>query len=266
MIMPRDEDSQRSKRPNRSAAAAQLLAERKKNQTAVGATLLHMSEKIGVVEQTRLAPEFQTALEHYEDYQKMMVRTIQRLETILQPNSTILETGAIESEERSDPYEVAAQTIKMTRHMMPEKEQTAMAAVEAMFKRMAILNRECQLKGRRAIRKSRRFVAAEYNTMKENEKNMMEHRDMMDTARHELKGTRTALEVEEKGQVYEEAVRQFDEQAGIIWNDCERLVADKANHQRELLDWFEVRARHHQQVVLMIEQNLKRLGISTKQH
>lgn len=70
--------------------------------------------------------------------------------------------------------------------------------------------------------------------MLENQKQLMRARDIMDSARHDLKQTRTSAEVEERGKMYEQVVHEFDVQAGKMMNACENLGCDKTNHLREI--------------------------------
>jgi hypothetical protein len=57
---------------------------------------------------------------------------------------------------------------------------------EAIAKRLALMQRENQRKSRRAIRKLRRFVSHEYEAMINEQKRLMNARDIMDSARHDV--------------------------------------------------------------------------------
>jgi hypothetical protein len=51
----------------------------------------------------------------------------------------------------------------------------------------------------------------------------------------QLKQTRTTVEVEAKGKIYEQAVHEFDKQACKMLTACENVPQDKLAHQREFL-------------------------------
>ncbi|EFO20728.1 hypothetical protein LOAG_07760 [Loa loa] len=191
---------------------------------------------MGIVEQTRLAPEFVVDIEKYYKYQEDVDKLVDRLEVVLQNNETILRHGNVECGEAADPYEVFAQNINFFRQFHMESVQAPLVEAEAVVKRLAIMNREMQAKGRRSIRKMRRFVTQEKLAMIEAQKKLMQARDTMDAARHALKQTRTTEMVEEKGKFYERMVSEFDQQAARVAAFPEHLPTDKEEHQKELFD------------------------------
>ncbi|OZC06599.1 hypothetical protein X798_06421 [Onchocerca flexuosa] len=82
----------------------------------------------------------------------------------------------------------------------------------------------------------RRFVTQEQLAMIEAQKKLMQARDIMDAARHELKQTRTTETVEIKGKYYERTVSEFDQQAARVAAFIEHLPIIKEEHQKELFD------------------------------
>ncbi|KAI6205996.1 BAR domain-containing protein [Aphelenchoides besseyi] len=252
--------TERSKSEDSKLDARAALAERKKNRGILGSIGLRIGERVGVIEQTRLAPEFDEQITHYFEYQSTEDDLIGQLEEVLQPNVAIRANGRIESPQNEDPFDVLANSLRNFRHSAPA-EQTRMKCAEAIVRRLALDHRTCQRKGRRTLNKSRVFVTKDFSYMTAVNKQLMLARDIMDGARHELKATRTHAEVEEKGRIYEQSVHEFDEQAGQLAAGFERLPRDKEIHQRELLDWFEVQARYHAQAQLVIAHQLKQIGI-----
>ncbi|KAI6173997.1 BAR domain-containing protein [Aphelenchoides besseyi] len=251
---------ERSKSEDGKLDARAALAERKKNRGLLSSIALRMGERVGVIEQTRLAPEFDDQITHYFEYQSTEDDLIGQLEEVLQSNAAVRVNGGIESPQNEDPFDVLANALRNFRHSAPA-EQTRLKCVEAIVRRLALDHRTYQRKGRRTLNKSRVFVAKDYNYMTGVNKQLMVARDIMDSARHELKATRTRAEVEEKGRIYEQSVHEFDEQAGQLAAGFERLPRDKEIHQRELFDWFEVQARYHAQARLLIASQLKQIGI-----
>uniref|UniRef100_A0A158Q837 BAR domain-containing protein n=1 Tax=Elaeophora elaphi TaxID=1147741 RepID=A0A158Q837_9BILA len=195
-----------------------------------------VGERMGIVEQTRLAPEFVAEIEKYYKYQDDVDKLVDRLEVVLQNNGAILRLGNIECDEKMDPYEIFAQNINAFRSFHTENTRAPLVEAEAVVKCLAIMNREMQAKGRRSIRKMRRFVTHEQLAMIEAQKKLMQTRDTMDAARHELKQTRTTEMVEEKGKFYERMVSEFDQQAARVAAFAEHLPIDKEEHQKELFE------------------------------
>ncbi|MCP9265026.1 Cuticle collagen sqt-1 [Dirofilaria immitis] len=71
-------------------------SEKKKKRRSVGKLLLKVGERMGLVEQTRLAPEFVVEIEKYYKYQDDVDNLVDRLEVVLQNDATILQQGNIE--------------------------------------------------------------------------------------------------------------------------------------------------------------------------
>ncbi|VDN07102.1 unnamed protein product [Thelazia callipaeda] len=230
-------DSQYTESIPASAILEDEESEKKKRRGPVGKLLFKVGERIGIVEQTRLAPEFVTEIEKYYKYQEDIDSLVDKLENVLQNDESVLQQGNIECAENNDPYEILAHSIKAFRPLQHENVKETLITAEAVVKRLAIMNREMQIKGRRSIRKMRRFVAQERVAMIEAQKKLMQARDIMDAARHEaLKQTRTTDMVEEKGKFYERMVIEFDQQAARVAAFPEHLDVDKEEHQKELFN------------------------------
>ncbi|CAD5234491.1 unnamed protein product [Bursaphelenchus xylophilus] len=241
--------------------AARALAEKKKKRGLVGGLFLKVGEKVGIVEQTRLAPEFITELEKYSKYQDVADNVVEGLEGVLQMNPEILQTQKIECEHKKDPIELFGKAVKHMRDHVPRERLQQTMNVEAILKRMAILHRDGQVKGRRSIRRLRRFVATEYKEFIANHEQLINARDVMDAARHEVKQARTTEQVEQRGRIYEQAVHEFDELAGKLALSCDNLGTDRLVHEREILDWFEVSARHHYNMAYTLNETLAKMGV-----
>ncbi|KAK6113515.1 BAR domain family protein [Brugia pahangi] len=235
--------------------------EKRKKRGPVGKLFFKVGERMGIVEQTRLAPEFVTEIEKYYKYQEDVDKLVDRLEIVLQNDETVLRSGNIECSEKTDPYEIFAQNINAFRSFQPENAQVSLTEAEAVVKRLAIMNREMQSKGRRSIHKMRQFVTHEKLAMIEAQKKLMQARDTMDAARHDLKHARTTEMVEEKGKYYERMVREFDQQAARVAAFPEHLPADKEEHQKELFDYFETLGNFHQNANLLLEEHLPLMKI-----
>jgi len=223
--------------------------------------ILCAAEKIGIVPKaTHLAPELLTEIDRYLKYQDVASSLICCVEQYLQRNPFILAASVIEAPVKQDPHDILARAIKYFRYSLGETNKSNMVLAEAIVKRMALLQRSNQLKGLQVIMKLRNFCFDEYEAMVEENKLLIIKRDNMDFARRKLAQTKTSEEVEEKGKIYEDAVRQFDVQAEKINARCEELSRDKSEHQREFLDFFELQARYHKLNSILITEHLKKIS------
>uniref|UniRef100_A0AAF5PN04 BAR domain-containing protein n=1 Tax=Wuchereria bancrofti TaxID=6293 RepID=A0AAF5PN04_WUCBA len=207
-----------------SSAISDDESEKRKKRGPVGKLLFKVGERMGIVEQTRLAPEFVAEIEKYYKYQEDVDKLVDRLEIVLQNDETVLRSGNIECGEKTDPYEIFAQNINASRSFHPENAQVALTEAEAVVKRLAIMNREMQTK-------------------------------------EKLKQARTTEMVEEKGKFYERMVREFDQQAARVAAFPEHLPTDKEEHQKELFDYFETLGNFHQNANLLLEEHLPLMKI-----
>uniref|UniRef100_A0A1I7Z0H9 BAR domain-containing protein n=1 Tax=Steinernema glaseri TaxID=37863 RepID=A0A1I7Z0H9_9BILA len=252
----------------------------KKDRGAVRNMFFKVGEKIGVVEQTRLAPEFLAEMDKYFAYQTVVDGLIDRLEGVVQQDPDVLSTG-IEAPEKMNPFEMFAKNVKLFRGNLSDKQQKeSLVSIESLLKRLAIHDREAQQKGRWALRKMRKFAANEKISMEEDhqklvaardamdaarheedQQKLLAARDAMDAARHELKQTRTMENLELKGKLYEKSVHEFNEQAAKVLSYAEKLPEDKTNHQHEVLEFFEVISQTCGTMSVQIKQVLQELGV-----
>uniref|UniRef100_A0A914S555 BAR domain-containing protein n=1 Tax=Parascaris equorum TaxID=6256 RepID=A0A914S555_PAREQ len=131
------------------------------------------------------------------------------------PNDAkVLAEGFIECPEKMDPYEQFAKNIKAFRQFQPEDKK----------RRLKHLSEDLAFRGRRSIRKMRRFIAAERSAMMEEQKKLMKARDAMDAARHETYPS----------------LPDFD---------C--------------FQYFDVLATFHQNAAAMLSEHLSRLGVGS---
>ncbi|KAI6210784.1 hypothetical protein M3Y96_00364800 [Aphelenchoides besseyi] len=128
---------ERSKSEDGKLDARAALAERKKNRGLLSSIALRMGERVGVIEQTRLAPEFDDQITHYFEYQSTEDDLIGQLEEVLQSNAAVRVNGGIESPQNEDPFDVLANALRNFRHPAPA-EQTRLKCVEAIVRRLAL--------------------------------------------------------------------------------------------------------------------------------
>ncbi|KAH7726650.1 Protein W06D4.3 [Aphelenchoides avenae] len=241
-------------------AAQHALSEKKKKRGMAAKLFLRAAEVLNVVEQTHLAPEFQTEIKKYHDYNDRVDSLVSGLEGVLQMNPAVLVNGRIEASERRNPYEILAKSMKHFRHFCPADKKAFVVLSEAITKRFALLDREMQVQGRFTIRKLRRFVSHEYHELVEDQRKLSVALELMDEARHKVKQSKTKEILEWNGRVYERAVYEFDQQASQVNEYCELLPQSKEHHQQELLQWFGLLHHHHKQCAVVIADNLAKHG------
>ncbi|VDM30427.1 unnamed protein product [Toxocara canis] len=93
---------------------------KKKERGPVGRMLFKVGERLGIVEQTRLAPEFIAEIEKYYKYQDAVEKIVTQLEMALQNDPKVLADGFIECPDKMDPYEQFAKNIKAFRYFQPD--------------------------------------------------------------------------------------------------------------------------------------------------
>ncbi|MFH4977019.1 hypothetical protein AB6A40_003728 [Gnathostoma spinigerum] len=248
---------------DKNKADSESNKKRLRERGPVGRLFFKVGERIGVVEQTRLAPEFLAQINGYTKYQIQVESCVFSLESIVQNDPSILSQGKIEAAEKSDPYEVLAKSIKAFRQFQPEDKKESMVTVEAIIKRLAIMHRELQNNARKAIDGMHQFITTVKSEMNKEREKLMKARDVMDDARHALKQTKTTEQVEEKGKQYERTVHEFDVQAAKVAAFPENLPNDKKAHRLEIFDFFDILSDFHRVAAALLTDYLAELGVDS---
>ncbi|KAE9420752.1 hypothetical protein Angca_000358, partial [Angiostrongylus cantonensis] len=144
------------------------------------------AERIGLVEETKLEPTFKEGISKVESYRLALDGALDGLELMMQPNRKVLETGAISSPPKQNPYELAASGCTKLKEFVSNKLESRLDIIINAMNSMASTERAAQTKGRAAIRRIRRFVTVDNKEMKADVEKMNEGLLQMDVARHEV--------------------------------------------------------------------------------
>uniref|UniRef100_A0AC34FGA2 BAR domain-containing protein n=1 Tax=Panagrolaimus sp. ES5 TaxID=591445 RepID=A0AC34FGA2_9BILA len=217
--------------------------------------ILRIGEKVGIIEQTRIAPEFIQDIEKYIKYYDVADDLVGSLEGVLQKNPRVLATSRIEALEKQDPYEEATRACRLLVELYDHEQKThkLWTIFHGCFQNLAKLHREVQLNGRRAIRKLRRFVSKDHLQMLEEQRKLMISRDIMDSARHDVRQTKTSEEVEHFGKLYEGCVHDFDCQAAKVEAYILVLPNNRIWHIREVHEVFDLLGQYHHDVAKTLD-------------
>ena len=111
---------------------------------------LRVGEKIGVVEQTRIAPEFMTEIDKYFKYYEVADNLVDGIEGVVQKNPLILKSTMMEAPEKEDPYEVVSQSARAIQQMYQNEPQTfkVFGILADCFLQLGLLQRDSQLNGK----------------------------------------------------------------------------------------------------------------------
>uniref|UniRef100_A0A7E4WBT1 BAR domain-containing protein n=1 Tax=Panagrellus redivivus TaxID=6233 RepID=A0A7E4WBT1_PANRE len=233
----------------------QVSEKRKKKRSNL---FLRVGEHFGVVEQTHLAPEFKNEIAHYDKYYQLADLLVDGIEIVFQHNPRMLQNNCIECPVKQDPHEDAARAARNIMHVYSKEAVSVklLGIISDCFKQLAMMIRESQMRGRRSIRKLRRFVSKDQERYVEEKNKMDLALDIMDSARHDLKQTKTKDEVEEKGHYYEQCVHEFDVQAAKVDEFCQTLHSAKKMHYREVIEAFDLLGKCHRSLVVCLDQHL----------
>ncbi|VDM54262.1 unnamed protein product [Angiostrongylus costaricensis] len=227
------------------------------------------AERIGLVEETKLEPTFKEGISKVESYRLALDGALDGLELMIQPNRKVLETGAISSPPKQNPYELAASGCTKLKQFVnnrlentgPIKRelQSRLDIIINAMNNMASTERAAQTKGRAAIRRIRRFVTVDNKEMKADVEKMNEGLLQMDVARHEVKNSKTKEELEEKGVLYQKTVRNFNEQASKIQLVIDELPSTIFTNQREVVKFFAQREKYHTTAAEILKEAVENL-------
>ncbi|KAK0407141.1 hypothetical protein QR680_019027 [Steinernema hermaphroditum] len=255
-------NEKREEKPPNAPADGKKEPPKKKERGALRTIFVRVAKKFNLVENTNLSPEFLEHIDTYDTYQNDIDDLIDRLEGLLQQDPEVLSAGEIVAKKAQNPFELLAYNIKNFRETLRiEEKKESLIAIESMLKRLAINDRDVQVKGRQALRKMRRFVSKDKEGVQKAYAEVLHALDTMDIARKELTRAKTRDNVEQKGKLYEATVAEFDQKAAVLYAFPEKLPEVKAVHQQEIIEFFEVVSQNQRMVAKGLKQTLAALGV-----
>lgn len=107
---------------------------------------LRVGEKIGIIEQTKLAPEFAAEIERYNKYTEVLDNLIDGLEGTVQENPRVLYASQIECPKDHDPSEEFASAVRQYQRVFDVNSKTSnmVGIVCECFLNVAIRTRDLQ--------------------------------------------------------------------------------------------------------------------------
>uniref|UniRef100_A0A0K0DJS3 BAR domain-containing protein n=1 Tax=Angiostrongylus cantonensis TaxID=6313 RepID=A0A0K0DJS3_ANGCA len=163
-------------------------------------------------------------VQKYDIYRDSVVKLVELLEAVNQPNPAVLATGQFLQEDK------AGQVAKICRTL----EQAAKT------------KRDYQIKRRACIRHLRRFDSLEYKVLLENRENFNQAKANMDLAKHEVKQAKTTEQIERRAVLYQQQVEVFDEKCNKFIKLLEELPSIKSMHSKDLTDLAQCSREYHQ--------------------
>ncbi|KJH50781.1 hypothetical protein DICVIV_03026 [Dictyocaulus viviparus] len=228
------------------------------------------AEKIGIVEETKIEPTFEDGIRKVESYRLALDVVLDGLELMMQPNRLVLETGAITSAPKQNPFELAASGCAKLKQFVDDSLGSRLDIVIDAFNKMGSTERAAQTKGRAVIRRIRRFVTVDNEEMKVDIEKMYQGLEQMDVARHDVKNSKTKEELEEKGMIYHKSVKCFNDQwfflipshfkASKIQMVIDELPTTLFTNQREVVKFFAQREKYHAAAVEILKEAAENLN------
>ncbi|ETN74132.1 hypothetical protein NECAME_04161 [Necator americanus] len=144
------------------------------------------AERIGIVEETKLEPTFEEGIKKVEAYRLAVDSALDGLEAMMQPNRSVVESGAIMAPAGQNPHELMYAACLKLKQFLDTNGQARLDIVMTTMGKLAEQERFSQTKGRAAVRRIRRFVTVDNQQMKEDMAKMRSGLEIMDVARHEV--------------------------------------------------------------------------------
>ncbi|KAK6736349.1 hypothetical protein RB195_019184 [Necator americanus] len=217
------------------------------------------AERIGIVEETKLEPTFEEGIKKVEAYRLAVDSALDGLEAMMQPNRSVVESGAIMAPAGQNPHELMYAACLKLKQFLDTNGQARLDIVMTTMGKLAEQERFSQTKGRAAVRRIRRFVTVDNQQMKEDMAKMRSGLEIMDVARHEVKNSKTKEELEEKGMAYHKSVKAFNEQASKIQLVIDELTATIFTNQREIVKFFIQREKFHSTAAGLLKEAIDKL-------
>ncbi|KAE9420171.1 hypothetical protein Angca_001173, partial [Angiostrongylus cantonensis] len=178
--------------------------------------LFKIHEKVGNVEETQMTAEFNNDVQKYDIYRDSVVKLVELLEAVNQPNPAVLATGRVECPKDEDPYDKLRKALETFQQFLQEDKAGQVAKICRTLEQAAKTKRDYQIKRRACIRHLRRFDSLEYKVLLENRENFNQAKANMDLAKHEVKQAKTTEQIERRAVLYQQQVEVFDEKCNKV--------------------------------------------------
>ncbi|VDN08414.1 unnamed protein product [Thelazia callipaeda] len=214
--------------------------------------LMKISEKIGTAEKTEYTKHFSDLCKELDDYRVNIYVIIediaQQMISILQqdPRYVPKPPGKMEiaAPLHSDPFELLEPVLKTTEDHMDFKEE--LRQIQNSSLRLALLHREFQQKCRRAIHCIRTFINVDYENIRDERNTLEKFRQELDYAKYELKGAKTPETIQVNNALYVNALKNFEKQLHDTEDLLKKLPEAREKHRIEILKFFQVMKKYHQ--------------------
>ncbi|KAK0407083.1 hypothetical protein QR680_018986 [Steinernema hermaphroditum] len=198
----------------------------------------------GKMELRELPDEYCAKIHKCFAYQKDVDEIIGRLENVVQQNPAVRSAGAIEAKRRQNPFELLAGSVKHFRVTLTNEEnKESLVSIESMLRRLAIYDREVQVKSRRAMPNMRRYTSSEMSLLRKGQKRE--------------RTSKTVVDIENAAC----AVEMCNMQIGMLKKYSEKLPEYKAAHQQEVIEFFGILMKNYRKVTMDIIVTLEALGV-----
>ncbi|VDM62271.1 unnamed protein product [Angiostrongylus costaricensis] len=203
--------------------------------------LFKIHEKVGNVEETQMTAEFNNDVQKYDIYRDSVVKLVELLEAVNQPNP-----ARVECPKDEDPYDKLRKALETFQQFLQEDKAGQVAKICRTLEQAAKTKRDYQIKRRACIRHLRRFDSLEYKLLLENRENFNQAKANMDLAKHEVKQAKTTEQIERRAVLYQQQVEVFDEKCNKFIKLLEELPTIKSLHSKDLTDLVQCSREYHQ--------------------
>ncbi|TKR72782.1 hypothetical protein L596_020184 [Steinernema carpocapsae] len=207
--------------------------------------LFKIGTSIGNVEKTKMTAEFNDSVQCYESYREKLGPLVDRLEGAVQQHPDVLKSNNMESPPNENPHELLACSLEIFKTYQAEDRVPALNDFISQRRKLAVCQRDGQLKARKAIRHLRRFFRVEYTEMRTENEKLTKIRDYMDMIKHDVKTAKNTEQIEKSALLYEEAVENFNHQAKRVIDLLDKLPSIQKSHMDEIVEFFEVMKKNN---------------------
>ncbi|KAK6041949.1 hypothetical protein COOONC_20546 [Cooperia oncophora] len=107
--------------------------------------LFKIKEKVGNVEETQMTPEFNNDMQRYDSYHDSVLKLIDLLEAVNQPDPAILATGRVECPKDEDPLDKMKRALEAFQEFLPQDKVEKVVKICSILENAAKCKRDYQV-------------------------------------------------------------------------------------------------------------------------
>ncbi|CAI2352250.1 unnamed protein product [Caenorhabditis sp. 36 PRJEB53466] len=257
-------DKKKSSLPDEQRKETEEAAQKAASAGYFKTALVQFGQRIGIVEQTKLEPKFQSNINKLISYHNTIYNIVDSIELQIQVNPSVTAMQKVVSPEGENLWEMLGGWFHyMTMFHFEGHDALMLQKYSHACGKIAQKEIHVQKKTRaQYIRKMRMYTGDESFELNDNVKQLNDLLHGIDETRHLLKHAQTTNEVKTRGDAYHRMIKAFNRKGNEVQASLDEVPMEASLHQKELLKFAGEVSKYHDFADNHLTEVLLRLGIN----